>query len=199
MLKKRGQVAMEFLLTYGWAILVVLLVIGALIYFGILNQRGLLPSKCDLDAPLFCVDKQVMTDGTIKILVRNGNPNAIQITEFTFEDTEGFLGGSETETPSDMVIPSGGEEILESDSGSVSADEGDKIKVGIVIDYTDTATSFTHVSTGEMLVAVEEGSGTVDDDCVTGFSGECQASPCDSGETEETDATGCTGSQICCV
>lgn len=32
---KKSQVAMEFLMTYGWAILVVLAGIGALFYFGV--------------------------------------------------------------------------------------------------------------------------------------------------------------------
>lgn len=42
----RAQAAMEFLLTYGWAILVVLVVIAALAYFGVLDPTKLLPSKC---------------------------------------------------------------------------------------------------------------------------------------------------------
>jgi uncharacterized protein (UPF0333 family) len=33
MMQQRGQAAMEFLMTYGWAILVVLIAIGALAYF----------------------------------------------------------------------------------------------------------------------------------------------------------------------
>ena len=35
---------MEFLMTYGWAILVVLAAIGALAYFGILSPQRFLPS-----------------------------------------------------------------------------------------------------------------------------------------------------------
>jgi len=34
---KKGQVAFEFLMTYGWAIIVVLVVVGALAYFGVLS------------------------------------------------------------------------------------------------------------------------------------------------------------------
>ena len=47
-MKKKAQAAMEFLMTYGWAILVVLIVIGALAYFGVLNPQNLLPEKCTL-------------------------------------------------------------------------------------------------------------------------------------------------------
>ncbi|MBI3036442.1 hypothetical protein HYY73_01620 [Candidatus Woesearchaeota archaeon] len=43
----KGQAAMEFLMTYGWAILVVLVVIGALSYFGVLSPSTLLPEKCN--------------------------------------------------------------------------------------------------------------------------------------------------------
>ena len=43
---KRGQAAMEFLMTYGWAILVVLAAIGALAYFGVLSPDNFLPEQC---------------------------------------------------------------------------------------------------------------------------------------------------------
>lgn len=36
-MKKKSQAAMEFLMTYGWAILVVLVFLGALTYFGVFN------------------------------------------------------------------------------------------------------------------------------------------------------------------
>ena len=40
---KKGQAAMEFLMTYGWAILVVLAAIAALAYFGVLSPARFLP------------------------------------------------------------------------------------------------------------------------------------------------------------
>lgn len=40
---KKGQAAMEFLMTYGWAILVVLIAIGALAYFGVLSPERFKP------------------------------------------------------------------------------------------------------------------------------------------------------------
>jgi len=49
---KRAQAAMEFLMTYGWAILVVLAAIGALAYFGVLSPGNLLPHKCEFSACL---------------------------------------------------------------------------------------------------------------------------------------------------
>src|SRR3989338_8439139 len=58
-MKRKGQAALEFLMTYGWAILVVLIVIGALAYFGILNPSILLPEKCTLQMGLYCKDHRI--------------------------------------------------------------------------------------------------------------------------------------------
>ena len=42
-MQKRGQAAMEFLMTYGWAILAAIIVIGVLAYFGVLSPDKFLP------------------------------------------------------------------------------------------------------------------------------------------------------------
>jgi hypothetical protein len=43
---KQAQAAMEFLMTYGWALLVVLVAIGALAYFGVFSPQTFLPGQC---------------------------------------------------------------------------------------------------------------------------------------------------------
>ena len=55
-MKKRGQAAMEFLMTYGWAILVVLIAIAALAFFGVLNPGRFLPSSCTITPGISCED-----------------------------------------------------------------------------------------------------------------------------------------------
>jgi len=51
---------MEFLLTYGWAILVVIVAIAALAFFGGLNPDRYLPDSCIIDAPgLSCRDHSI--------------------------------------------------------------------------------------------------------------------------------------------
>ncbi|MBD3163915.1 hypothetical protein GF323_01835 [Candidatus Woesearchaeota archaeon] len=63
MFRKRAQAAMEFLMTYGWAILVVLVAIGALAYFGVLSPERFLPERCDGPAGLTCLDKATVIAG----------------------------------------------------------------------------------------------------------------------------------------
>ncbi len=51
---KKGQAALEFLTTYGWAFLVILVMIGALSYFGVLDPTKFLPQRCTFGAELHC-------------------------------------------------------------------------------------------------------------------------------------------------
>ncbi len=50
--EKRGQAAMEFLMTYGWAILAAIIAIGVLAYFGVFNPSRLAGSSAIINAPL---------------------------------------------------------------------------------------------------------------------------------------------------
>ena len=73
MIQRKGQAAMEFLMTYGWALLVVLIAIGALAFFGVLNPSKFLPNSCSL-APGFSCNDFRASDGSdnIIIVVQNG-------------------------------------------------------------------------------------------------------------------------------
>ena len=59
---RKAQAAMEFLMTYGWALLVVLIVIGVLMYSGFVDTSNLLPEKCTLSISVKCIDYSVKTD-----------------------------------------------------------------------------------------------------------------------------------------
>ncbi|MCF7799124.1 hypothetical protein K9M74_04425 [Candidatus Woesearchaeota archaeon] len=80
MMKKRAQAAMEFLMTYGWAILVVLLAIAALAYFGVLSPENLLPERTTFGAPLANVDNAVIDGATNSLEVAFVNNKGTGIT-----------------------------------------------------------------------------------------------------------------------
>ena len=49
---KKAQAAMEFLMTYGWAILVVFIVFGSLFFFGIIDLKSKLPEQAMFPPPI---------------------------------------------------------------------------------------------------------------------------------------------------
>ena len=56
MKNKKSQAALEFLTTYAWAFLVIIIMVAALAYFGILNPSKLLPNRCNFPAEIGCED-----------------------------------------------------------------------------------------------------------------------------------------------
>jgi hypothetical protein len=83
----KAQGAMEFLMTYGWAFLVILIMIGALAYFGILSPTKLLPDKCLFTTPLACTGGELsiykLTDGTLRLKLTNNFGTSIKVQDAT--------------------------------------------------------------------------------------------------------------------
>jgi hypothetical protein len=79
---EKGQAAMEFLMTYGWAILVVLAGIGALAYFGVLDPGSRVPETCIFFPGLSCNDFKVDVD-KVTLVVTNGLGTSLDRIQFT--------------------------------------------------------------------------------------------------------------------
>lgn len=75
---KKGQAAMEFLMTYGWAILAAVVVIGALAYFGVFSPGQYAPKTCTLNAPLWCDEHNIQSDG-VNMVIRNGGGEDVNL------------------------------------------------------------------------------------------------------------------------
>ncbi|MFT4309863.1 MAG: hypothetical protein ACMXYL_05245 [Candidatus Woesearchaeota archaeon] len=96
--RRRGQAALEFLMTYSWAILVVIIVIGALAYFGVLDPSNLIPERCVLEAGMDCVAFTATegaddTEIVFEMVVRNGLGRPVEIIGVEWTPTAGD-GGS---------------------------------------------------------------------------------------------------------
>ena len=149
---KRAKVVLEFLMTYGWAILVVLIAIGALAYFGVLNPGRFLPATCVLFPGVSCNDFKVNTT-SISLIVRNGigenlNPFTVNISSAATTcpnvgaSASGGLNDGEQET---LTIDCGA-----SDPGSAGA----RYKAALNITY-NTSSGINHVRTGEIVSQIE--------------------------------------------
>ena len=89
LISNRAQAAMEFLMNYGWAIMVVLTTIAALAYFGILNPSRFMPRSCALGPEITCSDFEIYVDqlNTVliaKLHIQNNLPDPIRITAINF-------------------------------------------------------------------------------------------------------------------
>ncbi|NQU98412.1 hypothetical protein HQ533_03010 [Candidatus Woesearchaeota archaeon] len=84
-MNRKGQAAMEFLMTYGWAILVVLVAIAALAYFGVIDQSRRLPEICLFEPGMDCIETAVVDAAADKVtfLLINNKGSTITIKAIT--------------------------------------------------------------------------------------------------------------------
>jgi hypothetical protein len=88
---KRSQIAVEFLMTYGWALLGVFMVVAAIIYFGVIDSSTFVPERCDLGYRLLCKDYQLTKAGVATLAIVNSFPNDIMVTSLELNSTK-FAG-----------------------------------------------------------------------------------------------------------
>ncbi len=164
MMRKRAQAAMEFLMTYGWAILVVLLAIGALAYFGVLSPQKLLPERTTFTAPIANLDNAVVSlaDNSIEIAFKNNKGVAItlpltgNVSPATgVECNNPVITGTYSGAPivaDTTQIPNGGTFLLkwDCDPSSLNPTVGDKFKAELTVDYTNVETTQTITHTGSV-------------------------------------------------
>ena len=160
----KGQSALEFLTTYGWAFLIILIMVGTLAYFGILNPSKILPNRCNIGSEFQCIDFQVSaTADTFRIRLKNNVGEPIAISSVTF-DSEGATKYTCTTLTTPASLPSAwvsGNVIDFAWSGCNSAAAGmvagEKGKVLITLTYNTVAsgTNYAKTTKGEVYATVQ--------------------------------------------
>ena len=158
MTKTRGQAALEFLSTYGFAFLIILVMIGALTYFGVLNPNRFLPERCLMNQEFSCeefqldIDNPAAGDLTASVIIRNNLGNSVIVGEGNFSNPED--GGNCVNTPGTTTIPSGGEvtySCVIPAAESTWPAEGSKVKVAFASNFTEVGNQFSRPIAGEIF------------------------------------------------
>ena len=143
-MQKRGQVALEFLMTYGWALLLILVAITALAYFGVLNLDKFIPQRCNLPAGLTCLTAKATT-GSLLLVVQNSLGEDINITNIRIS----------TCNSSANVMILNNEKQTFNVTGCSNGVPGKRLKETLNITYYDS-NDIPHTKLGDLVTNVEE-------------------------------------------
>ena len=105
MYNKKGQAAMEFLMTYGWAILAAIIAIGVLAYFGVFSPGKYAPSAMVISQPFYA--QGAVADSASQIVsieIKNNGGEDVVITNMSILNT-----GDVVCTTNGSTIPSSDE------------------------------------------------------------------------------------------
>ena len=152
---RRAQAAMEFLTTYGWAFLVVLVMVGALAYFGVLNPQNLVSDRCVAPPGFDCVDYKISAGATtLKIRNLQGFTVSIPNGVMTFDSASGDSFICSTGSAVNGVID--GQEFWISCGSTAynavtnSLVSGEKVKADININYYKTLSGSSFSKVGKV-------------------------------------------------
>ena len=163
----KAQAALEFLTTYGWAFLVILIMIGALAYFGILSPSRILPNRCNIGSEFQCIDYQISGSAqTVRLRLKSNLGEAITLPAAPAGISVGTEGTASLYC-STAVIPAlplnmkTGETVdflFSTCANAVAAglSIGDKGKVNITLNYYPTSSGPNYVKQikGEIYASV---------------------------------------------
>jgi uncharacterized protein (UPF0333 family) len=150
---KKGQLAVETLLIYGVVILIVMLAIGALIAFGVLDLGGLLPDQCVINDAFTC-ENYVVTPTQVQLELRNTLGKNIDSLTVDIEgegNNEGLWGcNPQTST---TLIPNG-EQSLITLTCNVQVPTGKKIQGVMSITFRPVGSQIQRTVNGDIRATV---------------------------------------------
>src|SRR3990167_6942831 len=157
-MKSKGQAAMESLMTYGWAILVVLIAVGALAYFGLLSPDKFLSDRCVITpgSGIVCDDyTSSATSQNIRLNLGNALNEAISITGVDANYTVGGVGGTCAALGGAVSLPAGTSDntLTLSSCTQTSGNKGKKIKGDLAFTYT-VGGGLTRSTVGSVVITV---------------------------------------------
>ncbi len=165
----RGQAAVEYITTYGWAILFLVIVIGAILASGILTPSYFISEECYLGPNLPCTF-QIYKNGddtNIALGVSNGFPYKIKITQFEITAAEDDQATTNAAELSSMDILSGESSNFTAVLGGYSSSVNAMKKLNVNINYVSCApevnpkceenSALSHQISGRIIGRILEG------------------------------------------
>jgi len=155
---KKAQAAMEFLMTYGWAILVVLAAIAALAYFGVLSPDRFLPEKCTMPSGVACLDFSstvvgaTAAPGTITISLQNAAGFDMKTTTATLSSVDATLGCTPDDGNTTAGTLNNGVKDMYQIYCTTLPPTGSKLKAVLTMNYVNSETNLPHSKVGELIL-----------------------------------------------
>ncbi len=154
------QSAMEYLMTYGWAILILAIVLAALYGLGVFNASKFLGSQCLLQARFSCPSISMSSNGLLTINLLQATSSPINITALGCNTNSSVVNMQQPYNPPsnqiEMQISSNYTFTIQCYSGSApfSGSPGGSFNGYLIINYTDLETGFPETMVGKIFVRI---------------------------------------------
>jgi len=158
----KGQSAMEYLITYGWAILIIAIALGVLFELGLFNPSSFVSTSCIFPADFSCIFSALSSNGMLTVNMQQSTSSPINITAIGCNSNDSlshmvyFPNGIDVQIGSNVTITGNSTATLQcwSNNTVFTGNPGALFKGYVVINYTDIQTGFPHTISGTVLEKV---------------------------------------------
>ena len=156
MQEKRAQSAMEYLLTYGWAFLIIAVVLGAMFALGIFNPGQFAGQECILPAGFSCLSFFLSSNGQLAINLEQATQSSINVTGYNCTSDTSIKIIPINGVANQIYMPVGSNYTINmfcwTNGNIISVAPGQVFTGTLALNYTEIQTGFPHVAYGKLSV-----------------------------------------------
>ncbi len=151
---------MEFIMTYGWAIIIVAAALGVISYLGFF-RGGNIPEQTTFGEPLVNIDQASITTTGLQVSLRNDAADTLNVQDADVTNNRGgsnygcdnataqIVGdGTEVTLGASALDVSPGERVVISFNGCANGEEGNRYDAIVDIEYENTYSGLTSTHRG---------------------------------------------------
>ena len=155
-MKKKSQAALEFLTTYAWAFLTIILTTSALYYFGVFDFAKYLPQKCNFPQQFRCIDSTIK-DTDIKFRLLNDIGEKVTVVSLSVTDDASDPLTCDTMPLSFDWEDDEEKDVVLSDCHGGTFIKGDRLEAKISFTYyaVDTPAKPEHTIRGKIISIIQ--------------------------------------------
>ena len=150
---RSAQVAMESLMTYGWAVVIIAAAILVLAYNGVFTADKLLVDSCTATTPFICTESKVNTNSTdnVMLVISNGAAEDMSNVRVSLTCDGGVAATNATGT--DAALPNTAMQHITFSCPPVNT--GSSWRANYTISYTKSGDVVSHDVMGTLTVHVD--------------------------------------------
>ncbi|MGC8676035.1 MAG: hypothetical protein ACP5T3_00765 [Candidatus Micrarchaeia archaeon] len=158
--RAKAQSAMEYLMTYGWAILIIAVILGALYGLGVFNAGNFVGSQCLLQAGFSCPSLFMGSNGLLTINLLQATSSPINITAYGCNTNSTIINMQTPYNPpsNQFTMQIGANYTFSvqcySMSTPFSGTPGSDFDGYLIINYTNLITGFPETVVGKVFVKI---------------------------------------------
>lgn len=150
------QSAVEYLVTYGWALVILAGVVGVFYALGFFNPGAFQSNQCIFPADFSCLYSQMTQTGNLLVTVEQASPSPINITAYGCNQNASVVNMVPLVGANQIYLPIGSTvnitvSCYTTNSVIFSGPVGSLYKGYMLINYTSSITAFPHTIVGQIV------------------------------------------------